>query len=92
MQRFQQVDKLKEVLIALLKCDNVPREYIEAGGRTFDERKAALFNILPEKFKDDVFFRFPAMQETLIGATMEEQNTVDISLRAQLQKQADFTL
>ena len=94
VQRPPTVGKLNEVPMALLKWDNVLREYIEAGGRnpTFEERKGALLNILPAKFKEEVFFRIPAMQESLIGATMEEQDKAYFTLRAQLQKQVDMTI
>lgn len=76
VQRPPTAGKLTEVPMVLLRWDDVPREYIEAGGRhpTFEERKSALLNILLPKFKEVVFFRTPALQEYLIGFTLEDQD------------------
>ena len=80
--------------MALLKWDGHLREYLEAGGKipSFEDRRAALLIILPTKFKEEVFFRIPAMQESMIDASAEEQDRAYFALRAQLQKQVDMTI
>ena len=69
LHRPNTAPKLSEVLLALERWDGSLREYIEAGGQPlpFEERRAAMLNILPAKFREDVFFRIPAMQESMAG-------------------------
>ena len=59
---------------------------------SYDDRRAALLNILPAKFKEEVFFRIPGMQESMQDASQEEQDRAYFALRAQLQKQVDMTI
>ena len=93
VQRPPQVSKLNEVPVALLKWDGILRDYLEAGGKmpSYDDRRAALLNILPQKFKEEVFLRIPGMQESMQDASQEEQGRAYFALRAQLQKQVDMT-
>ena len=79
--------------MALLKWDGHLREHLEAGGKTpsFEDRRAALLIILPPKFKEEVFFQIPAMQESMSDVTAEEQSMY-FAPRAQLQKQVDMTI
>ena len=68
--------------------------HIEARGRhpTFEERKGALLNMLPQKFKEEVFFRIPALQDSMVGATAADQDRAYFTLRAQLQRQVEMTI
>ena len=93
LHRPNTAPKLSDVLLALERWDGSLREYIEAGGQPllFEERRAATLNILPAKFREDVFFRIPAMQESMAGATMEQQDSAYHLLRAQLQRQVEMT-
>ena len=59
---------------------------------SYDDRRAALLNILLVKFKEEVFFRIPGMQESMQDASQEEQDRAYFALRAQLQKQVDMTI
>ena len=56
---------------------------------SFDDRRAALLNILPLKFKEEVFFRIPGMQDSMQEASQQEHDRAYFVLRAQLQKQVD---
>lgn len=82
------------MLLALDKWDGILRDYIEAGGRppTFEEKRAALLKMLPNKFREDVFFRFPALHESYSNASADGQNFAYRTLRAQLQRQVDMIL
>ena len=79
--------------MALEKWDTTLREFAEAGGRTptFEERRSALINILPESFRHEVFFRLPAMQSDMINGSQEEQDMAYMSLRQQLQRMVEVT-
>ena len=61
--------------MALLRWDNTLREYVEAGGRhpTCEERKGALLNMLPQKLKEEMFFRIPVLQESMVDNTMDDR-------------------
>ena len=92
--RPPQVSKLQEAPMALLKWDGYLRECLEAGGKTpnFEDRRAALLIIPSTKFKEEVFCRIPAMQESMTDASAEDQDKAYFALRAQLQKQVDMTI
>lgn len=78
--------------IALDKLDSNLKGYIEAGGRqpTYEERRAALLTILPPKFREDVFFRIPAVMNLMVNASADEQDIAYRDLRAQLQRQVEL--
>ena len=77
--------------MALERWDTTLREFAEAGGRTptFEERRSAIINILPESFRHEVFFRLPAMQDDMVNGSQEEQDMAYMALRQQLQSVAD---
>ena len=59
---------------------------------SYDDRRAALLNILPLKFKEEVFSRIPGMQDSMQEASQDEQDRAYFALRAQLQKQVGMTI
>ena len=70
------------------------REYVEAGGRppTFIEKRSALLNILPPSFRQDIFFRVPAMQDPMLNSTIDEQELAFARLKADVQRQVELTM
>ena len=68
------------------------REYVESGGRniSYEEKRSALLSILPAKFREDIFFRIPAMQEAPKFTSEEAADAAAIQLRQQVQKQAEL--
>ena len=76
--------KLSDVSLALGRCGGSLRERIEAGGQPllFEEHKAAMRNILPAKFREYVLFRMLAMQDSMAGATMEQQDAASLTFSA----------
>ena len=80
--------KLADVLMALERWDGSLREYVEAGGHRlpYEERRAAMLQILPAAFRQQAFFQIPAMmQDTMAGATVEQQEAACHTLRTTLQ-------
>ena len=51
-----------------------------------------MLNILPQKFKEEDFFRVPGRQHSMQEASQEEQDRAYFALSAQLQKQVDMTI
>ena len=86
--------KLTDVLMAVEKWDGTLREYVEAGGQPLpsEERRAAILQILPPAFRQDAFFRIPAMQDTHLGANAEQQELAYQSLKAAVQRQVELSV
>ena len=86
--------KLTEVLMAIEKWDGTHREYVEAGGQPlpFEERRASLLQILPPSFRQDAFFRIPAMQESHMGVSPDQQEMAYQNLKSALQRQVELSV
>jgi hypothetical protein len=93
LQRPEVARSISEIPLALEKWDSLLREYLESGGRrlSFEERRAALLMLLPQKFREEVFFRIPAMQDMAdYGLSEDAQDMAVTKLRAQVQRQAEL--
>ena len=95
LQHPELARSISEIPLALERWDPLLREYLESGGRrlSFEERRAALLMIPPPKFREDIFFRIPAMQDMAdSGLSEDAQDLAATRLRAQVQRQAELTV
>ena len=84
---------IADIPLTLEKWDSLLREYLESGGRrlSFEERRAALLMLLPQKFREEVFFRIPEMQAAADYSLSDDAQDVAVTkLRAQVQRQAEL--
>ena len=93
VQRPSGASKLADVGKALEAWDTDMREFIEAGGRgmSFDERKLALLNIVPEQVRADIMIRLHMFPEPAPGSSQAIQDEIFTKLSTTLLKQIDFT-
>ena len=58
---------------------------------SFEERRAALLMLLPQKFREEVFFRIPEMQAAADYSPPDDAQDVAVTkLRVQVQRQAEL--
>ena len=76
VQRPAEAKRLTDVPKALETWDTDMREFLEAGGRSmsFDERKLALLNIVPEQIPADIMIRLHMFPEPPPGSSQSEQD------------------
>ena len=93
LQRPEAAKSISDIPLTLEKWDSLLREYLESGGRrlSFEERRAALLMLLPQKFREEVFFRIPEMQAVADYALSDDAQDAAVSkLRSQVQRQAEL--
>ena len=95
LQRPDTAGSISEIPAVLEKYDALMREYLESGGRrlSFEERRSALLEILPAKFREDIFFKVPGMQEMADSdLSLDAQDILMDDLRAKVQRQAELVV
>ena len=93
LQRPEAAKSISDIPLTLEKWHSLLREYLESGGRrlSFEERRAALLMLLPQKFREEVFFRIPEMQAVADYALSDDAQDAAVSkLRSQVQRQAEL--
>ena len=91
VQRPEMASNLREMLVALERWETLYRDCLESGGRklSFEKKRSALLTILPVKFREEIFFRVPAMQEDYNNADESGQEAAFADLKMKVQKQAE---
>ena len=93
LQRPEAAKSISDIPLTLERWDSLLREYLESGGRrlSFEEQRAALLMLLPQKFREEVFFRIPETQVVAdYGLSEDAQDEAVTKLRWQVQRQSEL--
>jgi len=93
LQRPEVAKSISDILLTLERRDSLLRGYFESGERrlSLEERRVALVMLLPQQFREELFFRIPAMQEVAdYGFSEDTQYMTVTQVRVQAQRRADL--